>query len=348
MNILKFLTGQSRRFTFTFLLVSVLFSCSEEKRKDRRNMTVVFYNVENLFDLVDEPVKKDEEFTPAGEKKWNEERYEKKLKDLAKVLTSVNKNELPEIIGLSEVENRKVLEDLVATGKLSGGNYKIIHYESPDFRGIDNALIYREDEFKVLDHFAVGIVFENKPDYKTRDILYVKGRTKNREKFHIFVNHWPSRIGGRERTEPARIAVASILKQKTDSIFSADKNAKIIIMGDMNDEPENRSLLETLGAKSPKNETAGLINLMFPADAEGKGSYNFRGNWNMLDHVIVSKNLLDEKGFRVTDRRGYVFHETWMEYKNREGRMSPNRTYGGPNYYGGISDHFPVYFKMQR
>ncbi|MFW6310261.1 MAG: endonuclease/exonuclease/phosphatase family protein, partial [Prolixibacteraceae bacterium] len=149
---LKFVTGQSRRFTFTLLLVFVLFSCSKEKKEDRRNMTVVFYNVENLFDLVDEPLKKDEEFTPAGEKKWNEERYEKKLKDLAKVLTSVNKNELPEIIGLSEVENRKVLEDLVSTGKLSGGNYKIIHYESPDFRGIDNALIYREDEFKVLDH----------------------------------------------------------------------------------------------------------------------------------------------------------------------------------------------------
>ena len=311
-------------------------------------MTVVFYNVENLFDLVDEPVKKDEEFTPEGEKKWTKERYSKKLKDLAEVFTSINENELPEIIGLSEVENKKVLEDLISTGKLAEGSYKIIHYDSPDFRGIDNALVYRKDEFKVLDHLAVGVTFKDKPDYKTRDILYVKGQTKNRERLHIFVNHWPSRIGGRERTEPSRIAVASVLKQKTDSIFNADKNAKIIIMGDMNDEPVNRSLLETLGAKSPEDKTAELVNLMFPGDAEGKGSYSYRGNWNMLDQLIVSRNLLDEKGFQVSGKKGFVFHEDWMEYINREGEMSPNRTYGGPNYYGGISDHFPVYFKMHR
>ena len=339
------LTG---RFLLIPLFVILICSCAEEKREERRTLTVVFYNVENLFDMVDEPVKKDEEFTPEGEKKWNTERYSKKLDDLARVIASVNENELPEIVGLCEVENRKVLEDLVSASELKNVNYGIVHYESPDFRGIDCALIYRPAEFKVTEHFPVRVKFKDEPEYKTRDILYVKGRTKNHEKLHIFVNHWPSRIGGTEKTEPNRVEVASILKQKTDSIFDADKNAKIIIMGDMNDEPANKSLAETLGASTPENSEARLINLMFPAHTEGKGSYNFRGNWNMLDNLIVSENLLDEKGFRVTGNRGFVFHREWMEYKNRNGRISPDRTYGGPNYYGGISDHFPVYFTMQR
>lgn len=330
------------------LLFMLLHSCSEEKRKERRTITVVFYNVENLFDLVNEPVKKDEEFTPEGEKKWNGQRYAKKLNDLARVIASVNEVELPEIVGLSEVENKKVLEDLVSAGKLKDGNYSIVHYESPDFRGIDCALIYRPAEFKVTKHFPVRVRFQDEPDYKTRDILYVKGHTKNRESLHLFVNHWPSRIGGTEKTEPDRVQVASVLKQKTDSIFDTDKNAKIIIMGDMNDEPANKSLVETLGAKTPENAESRFTNLMFPAYTEGKGSYNYRGNWNMLDNLIVSESLLDKKGFRVTSNRGFVFHEEWMEYKNRNGEITPNKTYGGPNYYGGVSDHFPVWFTMQR
>lgn len=333
---------------FVLLLAAVLFSCSKEKREERRNLTVVFYNVENLFDLEDEPGKVDEEFTPKGEKQWNQERYQKKLDDLSNVLSSVNNAELPEIIGLSEVENEKVLADLTQTGKLAKGNYDIVHYESPDFRGIDCALIYRPEEFKVLASEAVKIAFKDEPDYKTRDILYVKGRTKNREKLHIFVNHWPSRIGGTEKSEPNRIQVAQILKNKIDSIYQTNPDAKIIVMGDMNDEPANKSLQQTLGAKKPGTESARLINLMFPADLSGKGSYNFRGDWNMLDNLVVSQSLLDEKGFQVTEKQGHIFHEEWMEYKNREGEISPSRTYGGPNYYGGISDHFPVYFQMSR
>ena len=329
-------------------MTTVLFSCSSNKRMERKNMTVVFYNVENLFDTENEPGKSDGEFTPEGEKKWDQQRYGKKLADIAKVLTSVNETELPEIIGLCEVENRSVLEDLIETGKLASREYKIVHHESPDFRGIDCALLYRPDEFKVLHHQPIKISFKNEPDYKTRDILYVKGRTVNREKLHIFVNHWPSRIGGTEKSEPNRVQVATILKEKIDSISQTSSNAKIIVMGDMNDEPDNKSLQQILGAKKPAEETAQLRNLMFPADENGEGSYNYRGNWNMLDNLVVSKNLLDEKGFQVTNKQGYIFQKEWMEYKNRNGGVSPNRTYGGPNYYGGISDHFPVYFKLQR
>jgi predicted extracellular nuclease len=329
-------------------MVFNFYSCSEKKRENQKNMTVVFYNVENLFDLEDEPEKVDEEFLPDGDKKWNSERYTKKLEDIAKVLSLVNEKELPEIIGLCEVENNTVLADLVQTGQLKNGDYKIVHHESPDFRGIDCALIYRPDEFKLLEHAPIAIRFENEPDYKTRDVLYVKGRTKNRERFHIFVNHWPSRIGGLEKTEPYRVHVATVVKHKIDSIVKVDSKAKIIVMGDMNDEPANNSLLHVLEAKTPGTESAKLRNLMFPLDEEGKGTYNFRGDWNMLDNLVVSDNLLDDKGFRVVDKQGYIFQQEWMEFKNQEGIIYPNRTYGGPNYYGGTSDHFPVYFRLQR
>jgi len=330
------------------LVFFILFSSSKETKKNSRNVTFVFYNVENLFDTADEPKKDDAEFLPGSEKKWNEERYVKKLEDLSKVLSSVNETDLPEIIGLCEVENKTVVSDLAATGRLSRGKYKVVHYESPDIRGIDCALLYRSGEFKVMAHSPIRVNFKNEPRHKTRDILYVKGKTRDREEFHIFVNHWPSRIGGLDKTEPGRVEVAGLLKSKIDSVLLSNPKANIVVMGDMNDEPANKSLSETLGAKVPGTPGAQLINLMFPDDLLQKGSYNYRGEWNMLDNLIVSPGLLDNKGFRCREQKGFVFQQEWMEYKNRNGEVSPNRTYGGPNYYGGVSDHFPVYFILQR
>lgn len=341
--------SQLNQLIFVFFFLSVfLFSCSTGKYNKKRNITVAFYNVENLFDTVNEPGKNDGEFTPDSEKKWTEERYSKKVNDIAKVLGAINKNELPEIIGLCEVENRKVLEDLVQTDVLEIGKYEIVHFESPDFRGIDCALLFRPDEFRMLKSSPVQVSFSDEPNYTTRDILYVKGETKNKEEFHIFVNHWPSRIGGNDETEPKRVAVATILKSKIDSVQNENSRANIIVLGDMNDEPSNKSLISVLGAKSPDTENAALINLMFPIYKNKLGSYYYRGNWNMLDNIVVSANLLDNKGFRCVEKQGAVFYESWMEYKNKNGEISPNRTYGGPNYYGGVSDHFPVYFKLQR
>jgi endonuclease/exonuclease/phosphatase family metal-dependent hydrolase len=200
----------------------------------------------------------------------------------------------------------------------------------------------------VLKSFAVKVQFKDKPGYSTRDILYVKGKTKNRETLHIFVNHWPSRIGGVEKSEPRRVAVATILKSKIDSVLAESPKANIIVLGDMNDEPSNSSLAQVLGAQKPGTQNSRLINLMYPVHENKMGSYNYRGNWNMLDNIVVSESLLDNKGFRCTPEKGFVFHKEWMEYKNRKGEISPNRTYGGPNYYGGISDHFPVYFNLTR
>jgi predicted extracellular nuclease len=334
----------------SLIILTVLFftSCAPWKNAAYRNMSVVFYNVENLFDLENEPGKNDGEFTPEGEKNWDMIKYQKKLADISRVISGINEGDLPEIVGLCEVENEQVLAELVMTGLLANGKYKVVHHESPDFRGIDCALIYRPEEFKVTDHFAVPVRFEDDQGSVTRDILYVKGRTRNREEFHIFVNHWPSRIGGVAQTESKRIAVARILKGKIDSVLAASSKAHIIVMGDMNDDPDNKSLLEVLNAQPPSTTGATLVNLMFPDFKDGRGTYNYRGNWNMLDNLIVSPGLLDDRGFRCVEEKGHIFREEWMEYKNRDGEISPNRTYGGPNYYGGVSDHFPVYFRLKR
>ncbi|HSO89400.1 MAG TPA: hypothetical protein VLQ91_22800 [Draconibacterium sp.] len=334
--------------TLAILAISILISViitsfAEGGFNKKRNLTVVFYNVENLFDTKNTPGGNDAEFTPEGKNKWTEDRYKKKLEDISKVLSSVTKKELPEIIGLCEIENLKVLEDLVNTKQLSDGNYEIEHFESPDYRGIDCALLYRPNEFKVIKSMPVHVGFVDDPKYSTRDILYVKGETKNKEEFHIFVNHWPSRTGGLEQTELKRISVAQLLKSKIDSVQTVNPNANILVMGDMNDEPSNKSLSEVLAAKSPEVKNAALVNLMYPIHANKKGSYNYRGTWNMLDNIIVSSGLLDNYGFQCVDRQGFVFHEKWMEFEDKNNGITPNRTYGGPNYYGGVSDHFPVF-----
>lgn len=326
------------------VLVWTMSSCTSVKRTLRKEYTVVSYNVENLFDTSDDPKIPDEEFLPESEKKWDNTKYQKKLDDIAKVISEVNTNELPEIVGLVEIENQMVLEDLIKTGKLNGQGYTIIHEESPDYRGIDVALIYRKDAFKEIMHEVLPVTFSDDPEFKTRDILHVTGKIRNKI-VHIFVNHWPSRIGGDEKTEPKRILAASVLKNKVDQILAIDSKARIIIMGDMNDEPANKSLQETLGAKQP-GSGADLVNLMMPDDLAGKGTYFFSGNWNMLDNLVVSEAVLNGKGVKVEGAKGNVFVNDWMVFTNKNGDKTPNRSFVGNKYVGGVSDHFPVYFKM--
>lgn len=320
-------------------------SCSSQKRVLRNEYTVLSYNVENLFDTVDDPKVPDEEFLPSAKKKWNEERYQKKLNDLAKVISGVNPQEVPEIVGLMEVENRAVLEDLISTHTLKNHQYGIIHKESPDYRGIDVALIYRRDAFRVISYETLPVVFAKDPRFKTRDILHVVGKIKD-QKVHVFVNHWPSRVGGEDKTEPKRLQAARVLKRKVDEVMALDSKANIVIMGDMNDEPANVSLLEILGAKSPETG-AKLVNLMIPDDRKGDGSYFYRGDWNMLDNMIVSREMITGKKIKIEDNKGGIYRSEWMIFTNRNGARTPNRTYVSDKYTGGVSDHFPVYFKMR-
>lgn len=324
--------------------IGIISSCTSVKSTLRKEYTVVSYNVENLFDTIDDPKIPDEEFLPESDKKWDNERYQKKLSDLVRVISEVNPKELPEIVGLVEIENHAVLEDLIRTGEFKDRGYAIIHEESPDYRGIDVALIYRKDAFTEITHETLPVVFPDDPNFKTRDILHITGQVRHKT-IHVFVNHWPSRIGGDEKTEPKRILAASVLKNKVDEILANDPKARIIIMGDMNDEPTNKSLKETLGAQSP-DSGAKLVNLMEPDDNSGLGTYFYNGNWNMLDNLVVSNEMIIGKRVRITDRKGSVFWNDWMIYTNKTGDRTPNRTYAGSKYTGGVSDHFPVYFKM--
>ncbi len=301
-----------------------------------------FYNVENLFDIYDDPKTSDEEFTPTGKKKWTQERYQKKLDQLSTVVADLK---FPDILGVCEVENEKVMQDLAANPKLAAKNYQTVHFDSPDKRGIDNGLLYQKAHFTVLEKEAIAINFPTEivENYTTRDILYVRGNYRG-EELHVFINHWPSRRGGLEASEPKRVFVASQLRKKTDAILAQNPNANILIMGDLNDETDNNSVAKTLGAVAPGlTQKQYLYNFTQPLDAAGDGSYRYRENWNMLDQIIVSPNLTTGK---LRAQKAYIFKADYLNYEDKKYGQRPNKTYGGPNYYGGTSDHYPVYLEM--
>ncbi len=333
-----------------FLLVTNIATAQKKKYDAKNTMTVAFYNIENLFDTIDSPNVKDEEFTPQSPKKWNTERYNKKLIDLAFVLKQTNPEEYPEIIGLAEVENKRVVEDLINKTSLKYGNYGIIHRDSKDSRGIDVAFIYRKQEFKVLSDRGIKVIDEDNPDNELRDILYIKGLVSKTDTFHVFVNHWKSRNGGQEKTEPKRIGAAKILRATLDSILTKNKNANIVIIGDFNDEPENKSINEVLFATNNKTNPTDLelYNLMYDKSVKDLGTNYYKGKAFMLDNLIISKKLATSTtGWHESEDGGNMFISKFNMYKNEKtGEESPNRTYGGDNYYGGVSDHYPVYFKL--
>ncbi|MFV0290303.1 MAG: endonuclease/exonuclease/phosphatase family protein [Mangrovibacterium sp.] len=322
------------------LVLSICFfgltSCN---KKD--SIIVMSYNVENLFDTINDPLIDDEEFTPESKKEWTTERYNKKLTDIARVIANIDSTKLPAIVALQEIENRTVLEDLVKQKSLESSNYQIVHVDSPDKRGIDVALLYNPSIFKFKNFETLAVEIE----FNTRDILHVTGNLSGNS-FHFFVNHWPSRIGGLQESEGYRATAAKVLKNSINRILDNDPKANIVVLGDMNDEPSNKSLYNVLNAKEVTSG-AELVNLMLAKHKAKQGTYKYRDTWNMLDNIVVSQSLLDTKGLNVVDSTGYIFHKPFMEYTNDSNEKIPNRTYGGPNYYGGVSDHFPIYMILK-
>jgi hypothetical protein len=220
--------------------------------------------------------------------------------------------------------------------------------DGPDFRGIDCALIYNSAVFSVINTESIPVICPTEPEFITRDILYVEGKIQD-EIFHVFVNHWPSRRGGADSSEPKRILAASVVRRKVDSIIKQNPQSNIIIIGDMNDEPENMSLTDILVAlpNNSKPQNTSLINLMYDEYKAGRGSYKYRDTWNMLDNIIVSGYMINKpEGLKISIDDGKIFSEKFMTYTNSQGAESPNRTYGR-SYYGGISDHYPVYFVLK-
>ncbi len=335
-----------------FPIISVLFiigfySCSVKPSPELR---IAFYNVENLFDTIDDPITNDEEFLPNGKQKWDSKKYNHKLDQMSRVLSSIDSTELPAIIGLCEVENRLVVEDLINHPELKDGNYDIIHKESPDFRGIDVALIYRTDLFTPIENMWINISFPFDTAYTTRDILYSKGLVYGTEIIHLFVNHWTSRWGGAEVTEVKRIHIAKIIKSYTDQILEVDPDANIVIMGDLNDNPTDKSITEHLQANKVESKINAqtLYNTSTSSFLNGEGTLYYR-SWDLFDQMIVSGNLLDaENGLVLSSNEINIYKPDWVLFTDNNGVKRPSRTASGGRYYGGFSDHLPVSISLKK
>lgn len=330
------------------LLLALLITIQGYSQKYENAFVVVSYNVENLFDTVDAPMFSDEEFTPEGSKQWTYRRYQKKLNDLSRVILSIPEKELPALIGLAEVENRKVVEDLATNRGLRRGKYEVIHEDGKDPRGIECALLYRPDLFRYRSHEYIDVEDPSDPEYLYRGILHVNGTGPEGSNLHIFVNHWKSRSGGEKETERQRMYTAITLRKKLDMLLSREQGLKVMIMGDFNDEPTNRTIFNGLSASGKRTniQLGDHYNLFYDLhNQHGKGTYAYKGEWNMLDQVIVSYNLLDQKkGLFTSFDGGSILAEEWMLFESEKyGKMLPSATYGGPEYYGGPSDHLPVY-----
>jgi len=333
------------KYLYYPLIFLVLISCNEDKVS---TVYVGFYNVENLFDTKDDPKTNDNKFTPIGDKKWDKVKYAEKPQNLAKVISQLADNKYPTFLGVCEVENKKVLQDLANQPALKQANYGVAHIESPDERGIDVALLYNKSIFKINEVIAYQPDLSSYND-KTRDILYVKGELANGEILHFMINHWPSRGGGRKESEPKRIAAANALLSIQKEVQAKDPNAKIIVMGDFNDEPSNQSISKTLNvACDIENiENNQLFNAFCNLEKQDNGSYRYRSYWDMLDQIMVSKSLItDTVGIHFTPNSAGIKSESWMIQTGKY-KGFPLRTYGGNKYLAGYSDHFPVYISLQ-
>ena len=311
------------------------------------NFRLMFYNVENFFDTFDEPGKNDEDFLPEGTMRWTTGRYYNKLNNIAKVITSAGEWETPALVGLCEVENEKVIRDLTQYSPLRKMNYRYIITDSPDPRGINVALLYQREKFKYLDHKSYTISFPHNIRKRTRDILHITGQVSAHDTLDVFVCHFPSRRGGENESEPDRTYVASVLKAKSDSLMNIRRNACIVIMGYFNDEPSDRSISQILKAQPISKDILrqNLYNLFFHFEKrKDTGSYKFQRQWNMLDQIIVSGNLIaGDRSIRVLPNTAKIFYRDFMLTDDKTyGGKRPKKTYHGFKHEGGYSDHFPV------
>ena len=323
--------------------------CFSQENKVSDEFTFMFYNTENLFDCENDSLTQDDEFTVAGDRRWNYSRLHDKADRLAKVILAAGKWNAPVIVGLCEVESQKALEVLVKQTPLNKFNYKIIHKDSPDVRGIDVALIYRPELFKPFDYKAIQLIDPLNPEFKTRDILQVSGIMNNADTLHVFVNHWPSRYGGIMETLRLRNLAAQTLKKSICELFTEYPKAKIICMGDFNDTPEDESLLRVLNAVKGNNpDVKGeMINLSFGWMSRSVQTLKNMYSWQVFDQLIVSDYFLENNN-SVKTMKAEIFDTAFLlEPDKKYGGVKPKRTYVGFKYQDGFSDHLPVLLKFQ-
>jgi hypothetical protein len=335
------------------LVLAVFFIGISLTAQDSGRYRVLFYNVENLFDVVDDSLTNDGEFLPEGDKHWTEGRYFTKLNHIYQVVMSAGEWDPPALIGLCEVENRFVLDQLVYETPLQQFGYRVVHFESPDWRGIDVALLYRRDAFTPDTAYPVPVVFPFDTTLRTRDILYVRGRIAREDTLHVFVNHWPSRYGGYLKSQPKRNFTAQVLRQHIDSLFHLLDRPNIIIMGDLNDNPGDESVSGILRADAPAspsvNPGSNLVNLSAAFEGQtGTGTLKYKANWDVFDQMIVSFSLVDSiPGLKVAGKKAFIHNPDFL-LKTDEKYLGkkPFRTYVGPRYEGGFSDHLPVWLDL--
>ena len=340
MNI--FMTPRRLKNKLLILIVipGVFFSSLKAQDKPFK---VMFYNTENLFDTQDDSTKNDNDFLPQSKKHWTREKFDTKISNLYKTIVAVGKESQPDIIGLCEVENIRCLKALALYSPLSAFEYRIVHYESPDPRGIDVALLYNPQTFKCVNSKPLSVIVGEKKKQRSRDILLVKGVILPKDTVFVFVNHWSSRRMGEEQSESKRLQAAAVLKSSIDSVKRTSKTASIIAIGDFNDTPSNTSISKVLGAADCSKTGAELCNLSW--QYEFPGTYKYKGNWDTFDQIIVSVSL--QKKFPKYSAK--ICNEPFLliddvKYSGQE----PYRTFRGMRYEGGFSDHLPVLLELER
>jgi len=332
-----------KKIVVLFFLFSaiVLHAQNESLLKPGR---VIFYNVENLFDTINDPETQDEEFLPSSKNEWNTKKYQVKLNHVAKVFAAMLDTIQPLVIGMTEIENKNVLEDLIAQPALKKFNFGIIHHDSPDERGIDAAILYNKDVVESIFDATLKVDLGNGD--KTRDILYFKAQMSEEFPVWFFVNHWPSRRGGGESEEKRKIA-AKVMRSKIENIFLGEPFARIIVMGDFNDNPGDASVRLLSPQPEKKSKTLAMVNLMLPLADHKEFTLKYKDESDIFDQFIVSVNLLDPRHqyyIRKTEAR--IFTPSWLLFKHPKFGLIPNRTYANGKWVGGYSDHLPVYFDL--
>ena len=315
-----------------------------KRTKKKSLFTIGFYNLENLFDTKDDPHTLDDDFTAEGRKNWTKKRYRKKIFKLGKTIAKIGKKgsgSSPVILGVAEVENKRVLKDLLKSPQLSKLNYEFIHFESPDERGIDTALLYNPDYFNKLQAETIPLILIDDEGIRdrTRDILYVHGKLNN-EEIHLFVNHWPSRRAGEDLTEYKRIAAAEKIMEYMELIESKYEAPNYIIMGDFNDGPHSNSIKNLVARKELYNPMEKLL-------TPERGSANYRRTWSLFDQILVSHSFFNYQEGTHSFAHANIFDEYFLTEWKGKYQGNPFRTYVGKKYKGGYSDHFPVYIQLQ-
>lgn len=350
-------TNIKHYITPILLLFFPIFFLHGQTEKDTLSFRVMSYNVENLFDCRHDTLKNDYEFLPEGLRHWNYTKYKKKLDAIARVITAVGGWTPPALVALCEVENDSVLRDLTRRSALREAGYRYVMTNSPDQRGIDVALLYQRDVFKLLSYQSIPITADNKRKLRpTRDILHVSGLLLNRDTLDVFVVHLPSRSGGAKESEPYRMFAAARLKMSADSICQHRRHPQILIMGDFNDYPENKSVKNIVAAQAPPQDATSLqphmlYHLLARKAATQKrfGSYKYQGEWGLLDHIIVSGMLLNPDAALYTDEsKADILRSDFLLTDDKKyGGIQPFRTYYGMRYQGGYSDHLPVWAEFR-